>query len=74
MIREYEIFDDLLNKNIIIDSEKHLHYKWDEEKMKKIIIGRAKHFDSDYIIRILPDDYKHIQSIIGNKILRLMEE
>ena len=35
IIREYEIFDDLLNKNIIINSEKHLHYTWDEEKKKQ---------------------------------------
>jgi len=73
MIIEYKIFDDLLNKNVIIDSEKHLQYTWDEEKLEKIIVGTAKHFDSDYIIRILPDEYKHVQSIIGNKILKLME-
>jgi len=73
IIREYEIFDDLLNKNIIINSEKHLHYTWDEEKTEKIIVGTAKHFDSDFIIRILPDEYKNIQLTIGTKILKLIK-
>lgn len=73
MIREYEIFDDLLNTKTVIDPHKHMHYEWDEEKTKKIIIGTAKYFDSDLIIRILPDEYKNIQSVIGSKILKLIK-
>jgi len=74
MIKEYYIYDDLLNPNIVISEHKHAHYIWNSEKNTKIIIGTAKHFDSDFIIRILPDEYRNIQLSIGNKILKLMEE
>lgn len=72
MINEYFIYDDLLNKNIIINKQKHMHYKWNNELNKKIIIDTEKHFDSDYVIRILPDEYKTIQSSIGNSIFELI--
>jgi len=74
MIKEYYIYDDLLNPNIVISEHKHVHYIWDSKKNKKIINGTAKHFDSDYIIRILPDEYQDIQQTIGNKIRNLIEE
>jgi len=74
MIKEYYIYDDLLNPYIVISEHKHAHYIWDSKKNKKIIIGTAKHFDSDYIIRILPDEYQDIQQTIGNKIRNLIEE
>jgi len=73
MIKEYYIFDDLLSTKTVIDPDKHMHYEWDEEKMKKILIGTAKYFDSDFIIRIFPDEYKDVQPIIGKKILKLLE-
>jgi len=74
MIKEYHIYDDLLNPNIVICEHKHAHYIWNNEKNEKIIIGTAKHFDSDFIIRILPDEYRDIQQVIGNKIRNLIEE
>lgn len=74
MIKEYHVYDDLLNQNIVICEHKHAHYIWDSEKNKKIIIGTAKHFDSDFIIRISPDDYRDIQQTIGNKIRNLIEK
>lgn len=73
MIQEYYIYDDLLNPRIFIDEGKHLQYKWDTDSNSKSITGIAKHFDSDYIIRILPNEYKNIQKIIGTKILKLIE-
>jgi len=39
----------------------------------KIIVGTAKHFDSDYIIRIFPDEYREVQKHIGQKILQLIK-
>lgn len=74
MIREYHIYDDLLNPSIVISEHKHAHYAWSKEKNEKIIIGTAKHFDSDFIIRILPDEYRDIQLSIGNKILNLIRK
>lgn len=74
MIKEYYIYDDLLNPNIVISKHKHAHYIWSNEKNEKIIIGTAKHFDSDFIIRILPNEYRDIQQTIGKKIRNLYEE
>jgi len=73
MIKEYHIYDDLLNPKILIDKDKHVQYKWDIDKNMKTIVGTAKHFDSDFIIRIFPDEYKQIQKQIGNKILQLIK-
>ncbi len=73
MIQEYKIYDDLLNPNILIDETKHLHYVWDEEYNKKISIGLAKHFDSDMVIRILPDEYRAVQERIGEMILTIIK-
>lgn len=73
MIEEYYIYDDLLNSKILIDTDKHVQYKWDIEKHKKIVIGMASHFDSDFIIRILPNEYKKAQENIGSKILQLIK-
>jgi ankyrin repeat protein/predicted kinase len=72
MINEYFIYDDLLNKNIVINKQKHMHYKWNNELSKKIEIDIEKYFDSDYVIRILPDEYKLIQSSIGYSIFELI--
>ncbi len=73
MIKEYYIYDDLLNPKILIDKDKHVQYKWDIEQNIKVIIGTAKHFDSDFIIRIFPDEYRDIQKDIGSKILHLIK-
>ncbi len=73
MIEEYKQFDDLLNPKIIIDPTKHIHYKWDNNMLTKINVGTAKHFDLDYLIRILPNEYKKAQKEIGNKIINLIK-
>jgi len=73
MIKEYHIYDDLLNPKILIDEDKHVQYKWDIDKNMKIIVGTAKHFDSDFIIRIFPDEYREVQKHIGQKILQLIK-
>ena len=58
-----------------IDSEKHFHYYWDDEICKKISTGKlAKHFDSDFVIRILPTEYKDFQRTIGQKVLALLKD
>lgn len=72
MIKEYFLYDDLLNKNICIDENKHLHYIWHSKYNKKIATDIEKHFDSDYIIRILPNEYQQAQKLIGKQILKLI--
>ena len=74
MIEEYLIYDDLLNPKILIEKDKHMKYRWDIVQNKKIIVGIANHFDSDFIIRILPNEYQKIQKNIGDKILDLIYE
>lgn len=70
MIEEYEIYDDLLNKDTKIDENRHFHYIWDKNNHKKINIGFAKHFNSDIVIRILPNEYNEAKENIGNQILK----
>jgi len=72
MIEEYSIYDDLLNPNILIDENKHLHYIWDDESNQKVSIGLAKHFDNDMVIRILPNEYQIAQDSIGKTILNII--
>ena len=74
MIKEYFLYDDLLNKNIFIDENKHLHYKWNHKYNKKIATDIEKHFDSDYIIRILPNEYQQAQRLIGKQILKFITD
>lgn len=74
MIKEYEIYDDLLDKSTKIDKTKHFHYIWDRENHKKVTVGLAKHFDSDIVIRILPNEYKETKKNIGDKILSLINK
>ncbi len=73
MIDEYNTFDDLLNPRTVIDEEKHIHYEWIDEELKKVPVGVAKHFDIDCLIRILPDEYKKYQQKIGKKILKIIK-
>jgi len=74
MIVEYNLFDDLLNPKIVIDPQRHVHYEWDDEEMKAVKIGVAKHFDLDYLIRIFPNEYQDAKNKIGQKILSLIKE
>ena len=73
MIVEYDLYDDLLNQNIVIDESKYFHYTWDDRNNKEVIVGLAKHFDSDAIIRILPHEYKEYQPRIGKKVLEFIK-
>ena len=74
MIDEYYKFDDLLNPRIVIDEEKHMHYEWSDEVLKKVPVGIAQHFDVDFVIRILPDEYKEYQNKIVSKVLNLLKD
>jgi tRNA uridine 5-carbamoylmethylation protein Kti12 len=73
MIDEYYQYDDLLNPNIVIDETKHIHYVWNSETKQKEPASLAKHFDSDKVIRIMPDEYRKIQKSIGRKVLSLIK-
>jgi len=73
MIHRYYLFDDLLNPNIVIDPKKHINYTWDKEKKERVNISVSKHFDSDLIIRITPDEFKESQVTIGKKVLKILE-
>jgi len=74
MIKEYYDYNDLLNQDTFINPNKHIKYKWNSLLNKKIPIGITKHFDSDYIIHILPNEYQQVQKTIGNDILKLVSD
>lgn len=73
MMHRYYLFDDLLNLNIVIDPKKHINYSWDKEKKERRNIRVSKHFDSDFIIRIIPDEFKEAQLTIGKKVLNILK-
>ena len=73
MIHRYYLFDDLLNPNIVIDPKKHINYTWNKEKKERLDIRVSKHFDSDFIIRIIPNEFKESQVTIGEKFLKILE-
>ncbi len=73
MMKEYYIYDSLLDKNSPIDIEKHMHYKWNNETKKKETEGTPSlHFDSDIVIKIDPNEYKERLNSIGSDILTLI--
>jgi tRNA uridine 5-carbamoylmethylation protein Kti12 len=72
MICRYYIFDDLLNPHIVIDPKKHINYTWDREKEEKKNIRVSKHFDSDLVLRIMPDNFEESRLTIGKKVLMII--
>jgi predicted kinase len=72
MMKEYYIYDDLLNKNMVINEQTQINYKWHEILNKKIQVDIATYFDNDYVIRILPNEYQMAQNTIGTNILKLI--
>ena len=76
MIRRYYIFDDLLNPNIVVNLNKHINYTWDkerEERVERVDIQISKHFDSDFVIRVTPDDFKEYHVVMEEQILKILE-
>ncbi len=72
MIEEYNLYDALLDTRSSIDPDKHLNYVWDQENNTKVASGKAKHFLSDHIIRILPNEYHSIQKQIGTILIDII--
>lgn len=73
MIVRYYNFDDLLNKKIVKNPVKHIQYTWDPIKKEKQNIRIADYFDSDFIIRIMPDEFKERHFTIGKEIITLLK-
>jgi len=79
MIRRYYVFDDLLNPNIVVNLNKHINYTWDkerkerEERVERVDIQISKHFDSDFVIRVTPDDFKEYHVVMEEQILKILE-
>ena len=75
MIDEYYIYDNLLYKGNSVNSLTQLEYRWNEKKLVKESTGKAsEHFDTDYVVRILPNEYHEIKYTIGEKIMELVNE
>jgi len=73
MIRRYYVFDDLLNPNIVVNLNKHINYTWDKERKERVDIQISKHFDSDFVIRVTPDDFKEYHVVMEEQILKILE-
>ncbi len=75
MIDEYHIYDNLLYRENRVDSLIQLEYRWNEKKSAKESTGKAsEYFDTDYVVRILPNEYHEIKYTIGEKIMELINE
>ena len=72
MIRDYFIFDDLLNPKIMVNPNNHVNYRWDREKEERVDIRVSKHFDSDMVLRIVSSEFKEKQLTIGQEVLKII--
>ncbi|WP_276953287.1 hypothetical protein [Helicobacter rodentium] len=51
-IKDWRIYNDLLNKNTPINPIRHRHYVWDRENKCRKDVGVTEHFDTDFVISL----------------------
>ena len=69
-IEDFETYNDLLDKEKPIDPERHFVYYWDNELCQHVRSDEpTRHFDSDLVVTILPEEYNEIKQTIGASIL-----
>lgn len=71
-IEDFICYDPLLNKESEVDPRRQFHFTWDNKEYCPVMAGPAKHFDSDYVITIFPNEYHSLKETIGEKILGLI--
>ncbi|WP_208335070.1 DUF1887 family protein [Campylobacter sp. US33a] len=51
-IKDWRIYNDLLDKNTPINPIRHRHYVWDRENKCRKDVGVTEHFDTDFVISL----------------------
>jgi hypothetical protein len=74
-IEDFKTYNDLLDKNCVVDTTKHFTYRWDEKQLKRVKTDYPiRRFDFDDVITIKSGEYEKIQGNIGKIILNIMED
>ena len=74
LIREFHEYNSLLDHTTVIDADKHTHYYWDDAKCMAVASGAARHFDSDSVVTIHPEEYHQAKLDIGEKFLTIIQK
>ena len=74
LIREFHEYNSLLDQTTVIDADKHSHYYWDDAKRMAVASGAARHFDSDSVVTIRPEEYHQAKLDIGEKFLTMIQK
>jgi hypothetical protein len=69
-IDDFNIYNELLNRDNPIAPARHFTYVWDSVKCERLRANLPiRHFDVDHIITIKPDEYKQTLQDIGRMVL-----
>ena len=71
-IEDFNTYNSLLEKTSPIDRQRHFHYSWDNNYLRPVAIGTAKHFDLDEVITIEPHEYHEAKRDIGKRFVDLI--
>ena len=75
LIDDFNIYNDILDKDHPIIAEKHFTYIWDNINCeRKRTNMQARRFDSDLVIIIKPDEYQQVQHTIGQTMLKFIQK
>ena len=70
LIEDFHIYNALLDKSSHIDDNLHFAYRWDSEHCLRVRTDRpTKHFDSDYVITVSPEEYHGAEREISASII-----
>ena len=73
-IENFNDYNDLLDKTIPVNPDKHFNFKWELASCEPVKSGISKYFDYDFLISIKPDEYREIKETIGGMIVGILDE
>lgn len=74
-IDDFNTYDDLLDRSAGINPHRHFNYAWDERNCVQVRLpGTPKHFDSDAVITIKPEDYHNMKNTVGSQLLQVIAQ
>jgi ABC-type oligopeptide transport system ATPase subunit len=75
LIDDFDTYNELLDKNNPIIPEKHFTYVWNDEKYERERTELPiRHFDTDIVVTIKPDEYRQMQQTVGQTVLSFIRE
>ncbi|MBQ7177082.1 MAG: DUF1887 family protein [Victivallales bacterium] len=74
-IRNFNDYNDLLDKNTVRDIKRHHVFVWNDIEKKAMDTGElAQYFDSDAVITIRPEEYQEMKKTLADSVLRIISE